>query len=266
MADTVYAVLFLFLILGLVVGSFLNVVILRLPDPEASIVHPPSHCPRCKTPIAWYDNVPLLSYLLLRGRCRHCRLAISWQYPAVEAAMGVLSVGLALRFGLTPRLAPAFVFCAALLAVTVIDIRLQIIPDRISLPGIAVGLAFSLLPGEPTWRASALGAALGGGSLYLLALGYYLMTRRDGMGGGDIKLLAMIGAFLGYQSLPFVVFFSSLTGAVVGLAAMARQGKGGQTRIPFGPFLAAGAYTYLFFQPQIAAAWRWYLDSALLLP
>lgn len=247
---------------GAVVGSFLNVVILRLPDDDASIVFPGSHCPKCSHPLAWYENIPILSFLVLRGRCRSCKELISWQYPLVELAMGVLALLLLHRFGLSLQLPIYFVFCAALLVIIFIDIHHQIIPDRISLPGILIGFAASFFSGEVSWQQSGLGILLGGGVLYLVAYGYFLFTHREGMGGGDIKLLAMIGAFLGWQSLLFVLFSSSLVGSIVGIAAMFKQKKGGQTRIPFGPFLALGALSWLLFSPQILALWRWYLRSS----
>ncbi len=249
-------------VFGAVVGSFLNVVILRLPREDASIVFPASHCPVCKQPLTWYENIPLLSYLVLLGRCRTCKTRISWQYPFVEAAMAILAALVAHRFGLHFELLLYGLFCAALLVIIFIDIHHQIIPDSISLPGIAIGFAGSLLNETVTWQQSALGILFGGGLLYAVAYGYYVLTKREGMGGGDIKLLAMIGAFLGWQSLLYVVFASSLTGSLVGVAVMLKQGKGGQTRIPFGPFLAVAALSYLFLQQYIVALWGLYLHAA----
>lgn len=259
--DTIFSIFsFLF---GAVVGSFLNVVILRLPDQDQSIAFPASHCPRCKTPLHWYENIPILSYLFLRGRCRTCKEKISIQYPLVELSMALLSLALFHQFGPSLSYLVYFVFIAALLAIIVIDIHHQIIPDVISLPGIVIGFLASFCIPEVTWQQSILGILLGGGVLYTIALFYYLLTKRDGMGGGDIKLLAMIGAFLGWQSLLFVIFASSLTGSVVGIAAMFKQKKGGQTRIPFGPFLAISAMGWLFFRPWILTLWQWYLSLAL---
>lgn len=247
---------------GALVGSFLNVVIFRLPGEGESIVFPGSHCPRCQTPLHWYENIPILSYLVLRGRCRTCKVHISLQYPIVEAAMALLSALLMHRFSPSFEFALYFLFVAALLVIIFIDIHHQIIPDSISLPAIPIGFAGAFLNDQVTWQQSGLGILLGGGALYAVAFGYYLFTRREGMGGGDIKLLAMIGAFLGWQSLLYVIFASSLTGSLVGIFAMVRQRKGGQTRIPFGPFLALGAISYLLMQEQIMTVWRWYLDNA----
>ena len=246
---------------GAIVGSFLNVVIFRLPDPEKSIVFPGSHCPGCQTALSWYENIPIFSYLLQRGRCRHCQRPISVQYPIVEALTAALAVALYLKFQLTFLGAASFLFASALVVVIVIDIRLQIIPDVISLPGIVLGVAVSAIGGHVSWQSSLIGLLCGGGVLYALALGYALLRKIDGMGGGDIKLLAMIGAWLGWQSLPFVILLSSLSGSLVGLLAMLKQRKGGQTRIPFGPFLSLAALLYLFYQMEIQQLFALYLSG-----
>lgn len=241
-----------FAIFGALIGSFLNVVILRLPEENASIIFPASHCPHCQKAIPWYDNLPLLSFLLLRARCRFCQAPISWQYPLVELAMALLSLALYEKFGLSAQFGIYFLFSGALLAIIFIDWQHQIIPDLISLPGIGLGFLLAFLNPALAWQDAAIGLALGGGFFYAIAAGYYLLTKRAGMGGGDIKLLAMIGAFLGWQALPFVVFSSSLFGTVVGLGAMIKQKKGGKTVIPYGPFLAVGSLLYIFFQERIA--------------
>jgi leader peptidase (prepilin peptidase)/N-methyltransferase len=175
--------------------------------------------------------------------------------------MALLSLALYTKSGLSFEFFFYFLFLGALLAIIFIDIAHQIIPDQISLPGIVIGFAGSFVNSDVTWQQSGLGVLLGGGVLYAIAEGYYLLTRREGMGGGDIKLLAMIGGFLGWQSLLFVVFASSLSGSVVGIIAMFSQGKGGQTRIPFGPFLALAAMLYLFFQHEIVNWWQRYLTT-----
>lgn len=252
----IISVSFLF---GAIVGSFLNVVILRLPNDDESIVFPASHCTSCQSELHWYENIPILSFLFLRGKCSHCKATISFQYPVVELSMALLSAALVQKFGLTITTAGYFVFCAALLAIIWIDIQHQIIPDTLSLPGIVIGLLFSLISPALHWKASLIGVIAGGGILYTIALLYFLLRKVDGMGGGDIKLLAMIGAFLGWQSLPFIIFASSLSGSVVGLLAMIKQKKGGQTRIPFGPFLSLAALTYLFFTDEINMLYQFYL-------
>ena len=234
------------IVLGAVVGSFLNVVIVRLPAEHESIVFPAFRCPKCLQPIKWYDNIPIVSFILLRSKCRSCGTPISWQYPLVELTMALLSLALLFKFGLTYALPIYFAFTAALIVVIVIDYHHKIIPDSISLPGIVIGFACSFINPVITWQHSGIGLLIGGGVLYAVAAGYYLFTRREGMGGGDIKLLAMIGAFLGWQSLPFVVFGSSVLGAVVGIGAMLKQKKGGKTMIPYGPFLSIAALLYMF--------------------
>lgn len=248
---------------GAIVGSFLNVVILRMPQEGASIVFPASHCPVCKAPLSWYENIPILSYLFLRGKCGHCKTGISLQYPVVECCMGLLGAAVIYRFGPTPAGIGYFIFCAALLAIIWIDIHHQIIPDKISLPGIVLGFLFSFINPYVTWQSSLIGLIAGGGVLYAIAGLYYLVQKQQGMGGGDIKLLAMIGAFLGWQSLLFIIFFSSFTGSIVGIAAMIRQRQGGKARLPFGPFLAISAIIFLFFGPVIIVAFRLYLAGEL---
>jgi len=248
-------------IFGAIVGSFLNVVILRLPDQSQSIIFPASHCPFCNSPLSWYENIPILSYVFLRGRCCHCNKMISLQYPLVELLMAVLTVALVQRFELTFATAGYFVLSAALLVIIFIDLRLQIIPDVISLPGIVLGFLFALTSDTVTWQSSLIGLLAGGGVLYAIALLYTLLRKADGMGGGDIKLLAMIGAWLGWQSLPFVIFMSSTTGSIAGLITMLIQKKGAQTRIPFGPFLSAGALVYIFYSEIIIHYFSLYITG-----
>lgn len=252
--ETVYA-LFAALF-GLVVGSFLNVCICRLPEGQ-SVVSPPSRCPHCSHRIRWYDNIPLLSYLLLRGRCRGCGARISLQYPLVELLNGILTLLLFLRFGPTLTFAALFLFCSALVVITFIDLEHQIIPDEISLSGIVIGLILSFfLPGQ-SWLNSLLGILLGGGSLLLVAYLYQLLTGKEGMGGGDIKLLAMMGAFLGWKAIPFIIFASSLVGSLVGITIMLLQKKDSKLAIPFGPYLAFGAVLYIFYGRALI---QWYLN------
>ena len=246
---------------GAVVGSFLNVVILRLPSDGESIAFPASHCPICKTPLHWYENIPLFSYLVLLGKCGHCKTRISVQYPLIELTMAGLSAALMYKYGISLEFGCLFLFCAALLVIIVIDIHHQIIPDIISLPGIVAGLLFSFFSSTITWQSSLIGIALGGGVLYSIALLYFLIRKIDGMGGGDIKLLAMIGAWLGWQSLPFVIFASSFSGTIVGLIAMGYQKKGGHTRIPFGPFLSISALIYVFYSREILYFFQLYLNG-----
>jgi len=248
-------------IFGALIGSFLNVVILRLPADNQSIVFPASHCPRCSSPLQWYENIPIISYLFLRGKCGHCKAAISLQYPLVEILMALLAAALMVKFQLSIAVSGYFIFCAALLVIIVIDIHHQIIPDVISLPGIILGVLFSFVNPIVTWQSSLIGLLVGGGVLYAVAFTYFLLRKIDGLGGGDIKLLAMIGAWLGWQSLPFVIFTSSLSGSIVGLIAMYYQRKGGQTRIPFGPFLSLSAIIYTFYSENIIYFYNLYLSG-----
>ena len=237
---------------GAIIGSFLNVCIARLPDGR-SIVRPPSHCPRCQARIAWYDNVPILSYLVLAGRCRTCRVRISAMYPAVEVLTGALALALFLRLGPTLAFAGYFAFAAALVTITFIDLDHQIIPDVISLPGIVVGLAFSLVSPLVTPRDAALGVLAGGGTLLAVAWLYKTFRGQEGMGGGDVKLLAMIGAFLGWQSIFVTLFVGSVIGSIIGVALMLYRRADTKLAIPFGPFLAGGALVYLFWGARILA-------------
>ena len=243
-------------IFGLCIGSFLNVCIYRLPVAK-SIVHPRSMCPQCGRLIPFYDNIPVLSYLLLLGRCRQCRTSISFRYPLVELLTGLFAFITVLKFGVTLTSLVYFIFIAALLTITFIDIDHRIIPNVITLPGIVFFFAAGFLVPQITWKDALLGILAGGGSLYLVAQAYYLLKKVDGMGGGDVKLLAMIGALIGWQGVLFTIFFASLTGTLAGLAVMIKNRSTMKQKIPFGPFLAIGAICFLFFgQPII----RWYFD------
>jgi len=213
-----------FIVLGFLVGSFLNVCIARLPYDE-SIVSPRSRCPQCEHQLPWWANVPVLSYVALRGRCAFCSEPISWRYPLVEILTAVL-FGLACwRFGYTWHGAVAAAFVSALVVITFIDIDHRIIPDVISLPGIALGFGVSWLPGGITPQSSGAGLLLGGGILAAIAWLYARWTKRDGLGMGDIKLLAMIGAFLGWVAIPPTVLIASLTGSAVGIPAILIRGR-----------------------------------------
>jgi leader peptidase (prepilin peptidase)/N-methyltransferase len=251
-----YLVAFL---LGSVIGSFLNVCVWRVPRGE-SIIYPRSRCPKCDGAIRPRDNVPLVSYALLRGRCRACGGEISFRYPAIEALNGVMLVLLLYRFGLSPALGVYAAFVAALVVVSFIDLDHQIIPDVISLPGIVLGLVVSALGQGPPLLDSVAGLLAGGGILYGVAVGYHACTGREGMGGGDIKLLAMIGAFLGWRGVLVTLIVGSLTGAVVGTSLILARRAESRIPIPFGPFLALGAVCALVFGDQLI---EWYLHTAL---
>ncbi|MBM4333715.1 MAG: prepilin peptidase [Deltaproteobacteria bacterium] len=241
--------------LGCCLGSFLNVCIYRLPL-SLSIVAPRSFCPHCQAPIRAYDNIPLLSYLLLRGKCRNCQGKIFWRYPMVEALTGGVTLALFLKFGFPLPFFSFLMFSAALLVITFIDLDLRIIPDIISLPGIAIGLLLALLGISITIKESLIGILAGGGTLFVVAFVYEAVTKREGMGGGDVKLLAMIGAWLGWQAILFTLFLASLSGTLIGGGAMLIQKEGRHYAIPFGPFLAFSSLAYVFFGPQLIG---WYL-------
>ena len=266
-------------VLGLVIGSFLNVVILRLPrilqrewtrdcqalleiEPDAaarasahtvaqeiSLVLPGSHCPRCETPIAAWDNIPVLSFVLLRGRCRHCAKPIAWRYPLVESltAIATVTVGVYTPWGL-PLLA-YLLFTWSLIALAGIDIDTQLLPDNITLPLIWAGLLFNLLSGAVPLSDAVLGAAGG----YLLLWSIYwlfkLATGKEGMGFGDFKLLAALGAWLGWQALPAIILLSSAVGAVLGALILRLRGQGRAQPLPFGPYLAAAGWVCLLWEP-----------------
>jgi len=237
---------------GLCVGSFLNVVIARVPAGR-SIVSPRSACPRCATPIAWYDNIPLLSFVLLRARCRKCKEPISWRYPVVELVTGLLSVWALAERGLTLDLIPALLLVTGLIVITGIDLDHQLIPDVISLPGIAVGLVASAATGRPGWLDSLIGILLGGGIFLLI-----IVASRGGMGGGDMKMGAMLGAFLGWQMALVAILVAILAGGVLAIGVLALRRKGRKDALPFGPFLAFGGLVSLFRGEALLA---WYLGT-----
>jgi leader peptidase (prepilin peptidase)/N-methyltransferase len=232
-------------VLGLVLGSFLNVVIARLPRGK-SIVRPPSRCPRCHKPVRPWDNVPVLSYLLLRGRCRDCKRRISIRYPIVELTAGLL-LWLLVRHTAQPLLlVPHAAFLLTLLAIAWIDLDTRTIPDVFTIPGVGLGLSASLF-GPPGLGPALLGAAAGGASLWLVGYVYQRAAGVPGMGGGDVKLAAMMGAFLGAAGVFGAIFLASLAGSVFG-AALIASGKGSRrTAIPFGTFLAPAAMVLLLY-------------------
>ncbi|MGQ9645232.1 MAG: prepilin peptidase [Thermodesulfobacteriota bacterium] len=244
------------MIFGAIVGSFLNVCIYRIPRGE-SIVFPGSRCPRCQRPIPFYDNIPLISYLLLKAKCRYCQGPISPQYPLVEGVTALSSFFLFIQFGISWSYVFYFVFLSSLIAITVIDLYHQIIPDVISLPGIGVGLIASFILPQLTFLNSLTGLLLGGGSLYLVATLYHWLFKREGMGGGDVKLLAMIGAFLGWKAVVLTILLGSLVGSIVGVVVILIKGKDFKYAIPFGPFLSLGAALALFYGENLIA---WYLS------
>jgi leader peptidase (prepilin peptidase)/N-methyltransferase len=255
------------LLLGLMVGSFLNVVIHRLPQmmqrdwqdqcaelrgeaplsqEKLSLATPRSRCPKCGHMISAWENIPILSWVALRGRCRHCQAPISLRYPLVEAASGLLSAYAAWHFGFAPATAGALLFLWCMIALTCIDFDTQLLPDDITLPLLWAGLLFNLIGGFSDLQSAVIGAIAGYLSLWSVYWGFKLVTGKEGMGYGDFKLLAAIGAWLGWQMLPLTILLSSLVGAVVGISLIIFARRGRDIPIPFGPYLATAGAIALF--------------------
>jgi leader peptidase (prepilin peptidase)/N-methyltransferase len=239
---------------GLCIGSFLNVVIHRLPL-EESIVTPRSQCPACHAPIPWFYNIPVFSFLWLRARCANCKVKISWRYPAVELITALLFTAAAWLNPVPLAWPFHFYFLGALVACTFIDLDHWILPDKITLPGIAIGLLSAFVVPDLALLDSVAGVIFGGGIFYLVAWAYYAISKKEGLGGGDIKFLAMVGAFLGLQGAAITLVISSLLGSVVGVFLILVKRRKGNTAMPFGPFLAGAAGIAFFFGNAI---WRWY--------
>jgi leader peptidase (prepilin peptidase)/N-methyltransferase len=252
--------------LGLIIGSFLNVCIYRIPR-EKSVVAPSSRCTSCGNPIKFYDNIPVLSYIALRGRCRLCREQLSIRYPIVELINAVLYMIVLGRFGFDPPwvLLTYCFFVSSLIVIFFIDLEHQIIPNSITLPGIpiAVVLGAAILPDpfspmDPLgWQASIIGCLAGGGSFYLVAVVGKALLKKDAMGGGDIKMMALVGGLLGWKAIILTTFIGSLLGSVIGVALILIKGREWGARIPFGPYLALGSLASLLWGNDILT---WYLN------
>src|SRR5574337_2208036 len=241
-------------LVGLVVGSFLNVCVYRLPR-RKSLLRPASRCPACDAPIRWCDNIPLVSFLLRMGRCRRCGTRVAWRYPAVEALTGLLFLLTVWRFGIGVRSVLLLVFLCALVVVTFVDLEHLIIPHEITLPGILLGLIGSLITLVPSPRDAAAGALIGAGLVYLVAVYAEVAFQRESLGGGDVNLLSMIGAFLGWRLMLVSFCVAVAAGAFLSLALIASRVLSRKDQIPFGPFLALGAVVALFVGD---AAIEWY--------
>jgi len=252
-----YLILALPFIFGAIVGSFLNVCIYRLPE-GLSIVSPPSRCPVCKRYIPFYCNIPIISYLLLRGRCSRCKSPISIQYPFVEALTGLAAIALYYRYGPDVRIVIPFFFLCALIVSTFIDLKYKIILNVITFPGIVIGFIASFFMPAPGVVDSLTGIVAGGGILISIALVYHYLTGKEGMGVGDIKFLAMIGAFIGWKGVLFTLFSASIIGALSGVAVMVLFSRDSKYALPFGPFLAIGATVYFFYGGSLI---EWYIRS-----
>jgi leader peptidase (prepilin peptidase) / N-methyltransferase len=242
----------LVVIVGLVVGSFLNVVVARLPQ-RRSLWGPRSACPGCGAGIAWHDNIPLLSFVVLRGRCRACGMTIPWRYPLIEAITAGLFVVAYAAFGVSAGLVPALILLSALVVITFIDLEHQIIPDVITLPGIVTGVAANLATGAVPWGDSVIGALAAGGLFFAI-----ILASGGGMGGGDMKLAAMLGAFLGWQLTLVAIFLAVVGGGAVAIAVLGAGRVGRKDPIPFGPFLAVGGAAALLWGPRLLT---WYLNA-----
>jgi len=243
--------------LGAVVGSFLNVVIARVPKGQ-SVVSPRSRCPRCGNPIAWYDNIPIVSFILLRARCRKCGQPISPRYPLVELLGGAAAAWSAARFGAGPAAFAAMVFLWCIVAASFIDFDTQLLPDSITLPLLWLGLLVNVGGVFTDLRSAVIGAAAGYLTLWSVYWLFKLATGKEGMGFGDFKLLAAIGAWCGWQVLPLTILLSSFIGAAVGIALMVFARHSRSVPIPFGPYLGAAGIVALFWGPQMT---RQYLNQ-----
>ncbi len=241
---------------GLVFGSFLNVVVHRLPR-GISLLRPRSHCPECGAAVRWFDNVPVLSYVLLLGRCRSCRKPISPRYPAVELATGALAAGVAARFGLTVAGLAAMALVMLLLPLAFIDLEHHLLPDVLTLPGIALGLACSWAGALAPFVDALVGAAVGAALPYAVMVAYRRLRGVEGMGLGDVKLLAMIGAFLGWRGMLLTLAVGATGGALVGLTLIATGRGRRDTELPFGTFLCAAAAVVLFAGPTLVRLLGW---------
>ena len=242
-------------VFGACLGSFLNVCIHRIPRGK-SILFPGSACPVCNHSIPFYLNIPIISYLILRGRCRYCSASFSMRYPGVETLTALFAVTAEMEFGITFPGAVWFAFICVLTVISFIDYDFQIIPDIISLPGIPLFAVTTVLTGIHPWKGALTGVFLGGGSLYLVAIIYRFIRKEEGMGGGDIKLLAMIGAATGWQGVLFTLFAGSLAGTLAGGVAMVvKRNVNFRLRIPFGPYLSMGAIVFIFRGKNII---QWY--------
>jgi len=232
-------------LVGLIVGSYLNVLIHRIPKGKSTVL-PRSSCPYCQGSIAARDNIPVLSFLLLRGRCRHCQAPISWRYPIIEGLTGLLFMGCLWKFGIYPGLVPALIFCCLMVLLAAIDMEHFLLPDRLTLSGIVVGLALQLWHPLPGFLDAVIGTLAGAGILILVINYWYWLRGEEGMGIGDVNMLALIGAFLGWQGVLTTLILASTSGAAVGISMLLAGRLGLRSRLPFGVFLALGGLLSLF--------------------
>ncbi|GAB6059943.1 A24 family peptidase [Desulfonatronum parangueonense] len=243
------------LTLGLLLGSFYNVCVHRYLTGQ-SVILPASHCPKCRHGLSWWENIPLFSFLLLRGRCRSCGEGISWRYPLVEAVSGLWALLLALQFGFGWAWLVYMAAGGLLIIMSFIDFQEYILPDVFTFPGALLAFGGSFLLADVSWQDSLLGALFGAGAFWLLQKGYYLLRGVEGLGTGDIKLMLMLGALVGWQGLPMMIFLAAFTALAASLGYMAKNAhQGMQTRIPFGPFLSLGAMLQILYGQQLMVLW-----------
>jgi leader peptidase (prepilin peptidase)/N-methyltransferase len=240
-----YLIPIMIFVFGAVIGSFLNVCIYRIPRSK-SIVKPNSFCPNCEKPIRFYDNIPIVSYILIGGKCRQCGTKISIRYPFVELMTAVVYLMISSRWGLSFESFIQMFFVSLLIVISFIDYDFQIIPDILSVGGLIIGFIIAFVRPGFSFKEALYGVLLGGGVLFVIAYGYQIIMKREGMGGGDIKLLAMIGSFLGLKGVIFSLVGGSIIGTLVGIPLMLIKKENTKYAIPFGPFLSLAAFLYLF--------------------
>jgi leader peptidase (prepilin peptidase)/N-methyltransferase len=245
----------LIFILGLIVGSFSNVCIYRIPKNE-SIIYPASHCPKCRSNISPKDNIPLLSYILLKGRCRNCKSKISIQYPIVELLTGLIYLIIYQTYGLSVQTLIYIILSSALIIIAFIDLNEQIVPDVISLPGIVIGFIISFFVPYISFINSALGVLVGGGIILIIGMAGSVIFKKEAMGGGDVKLAAMIGAFLGWRYIIISLFLGFFLGALAGIFLIMSKIKSREDTVPFGPFIVLGSFITLLWGEKIIS---WYI-------
>ena len=249
-----YPIAFIF---GTIIGSFLNVCIYRIPEGK-SVIYPSSHCPECGKRIKWYDNIPVISYLILRGKCRNCGEKISIQYPLIEFLTGILTAGIVYRYGISSVSLYFLTLTYTLIVVSMIDLKMMLVPVKPCYFAMVAGILLSPFVPVISFKDSVSGASFGAGIILFIIETYYIFTGKEGMGYGDANIMAIIGAFLGWEKVLLTIFFASLIGSVVGVTIMVARGKDTKFALPFGPFLSAGAYITMMSGNEII---KWYLEK-----
>ncbi|ADY73413.1 Prepilin peptidase [Desulfurobacterium thermolithotrophum DSM 11699] len=246
-----YLIAFIF---GTIIGSFLNVCIHRIPK-EESIITPPSYCPKCGKKIKWYDNIPIISYLILKGKCRNCKEKISIQYPLVELLTGFLTTGIVWKYGISVTSFYFLLLTYVLVVVSMIDLKTMLVPVKLCYFAMIAGILFSIFVPSISLKDSILGASFGAGIILFIIETYYILKGKEGMGYGDANVMAVIGAFLGWEKVLLTIFLASLIGAVWGIIFMILRGKNSQLALPFVPFLSLATYVTIIFGNELIS---WY--------